>query len=100
MNKFSCCLILASLFFCISCNEQAKEENYDGIKVYPSNTWYWQYKQQPVLLLGASDYHNIFQRDDIIKELELLQKHGGNYVRNTMASRELTEDHRVLILKR
>jgi len=96
MNIFSCCLILASLFFCTSCNEKAKEENYGGIKVYPSNTWYWQFKQEPVLLLGASDYHNIFQRDDIVDELELLQKHGGNYVRNTMASREITDTHRDL----
>jgi hypothetical protein len=85
VRKFSW-LILTLLFFGTSCKEPVKEEKYDGIKVYPSNTWYWQYKQEPVLLLGASDYHNIFQRDDIVDELELIQSHGGNYVRNTMAS--------------
>jgi hypothetical protein len=89
-------LFLSILCFTSSCNMPASEEKYDGIKVYPSNTWYWQFKQEPVLLLGASDYHNIFQRDDIVDELELLQKHGGNYVRNTMASREITETHRDL----
>ncbi len=84
------------LFLWSSCNYQAEEEKYTGISVYPSNNWYWQYKQKPVLLLGASDYHNIFQRDDIVDELELVLAHGGNYVRNTMASREIADDHRDL----
>jgi hypothetical protein len=84
------------LFLWSACSEQENQEKYNGIKVYPSNTWYWQFKQEPVLLIGASDYHNIFQREDLVEELELLKKHGGNYVRNTMASREITHDHRDL----
>jgi hypothetical protein len=89
---------LILIFLCIlaSCNKPVVEEKYEGIEIYLSNNWYWQYKQKPVLLLGASDYHNIFQRDNIVEELELLQKHGGNYVRNTMASREITNGHRDL----
>ena len=62
-----------TLYLMASCSEPVKEEKSDEIKVYTSNTWYLQFKQKPVLLLGASDYHNIFQRDDIVDEFELLQ---------------------------
>jgi hypothetical protein len=48
------------------------------------------------MLIGASDYHNIFQRPDLVEHLDLLQSAGGNYVRNSMASREILADHRDL----
>ena len=33
----------------------------DRIKVYTSNPAYWEYKEEPVLLIGGSDDDNIFQ---------------------------------------
>jgi hypothetical protein len=78
-----------------SCNSRPGTETAHGseIRVYPENPWYFQYKGEPLLLLGASDYHNIFQRPDLAGHLDLMKAAGGNYVRNTMASREITPNH-------
>jgi hypothetical protein len=67
----------------------------DTQRIQPSatNPFYWQYKGRPILLLGATDYHNIFQRADLVEHLDLLQSVGGNYVRNTMSSREIKPGH-------
>jgi hypothetical protein len=64
-----------------------------GIMVWKENPFYFQYKGEPILLLGASDYHNIFQRPDLVEHLEKMHSLGGNYVRNTMASREINAGH-------
>jgi hypothetical protein len=66
------------------------------IQPYAENRFYWQYRGKPVVLIGASDYHNIFQRPDLVDHLDILAAAGGNYVRNTMASREIVGDHRDL----
>ena len=60
----------------------------NSLRPYISNPKYWQYKGQPVLLLGATDNDNLFQSPDMIKQLDLLAKNGGNYIRNTMSSRD------------
>ncbi len=49
---------------------------------------YWQYKGEKVLLLGGSDEDNLFQMPDVAQQLDLLKTAGGNYVRNTMSSRD------------
>ncbi len=64
------------------------------LQPYTENPFYWQINGEPVLLVGASDYHNIFQRPDLVEHLEILHSVGGNYVRNTMASREILPGHR------
>jgi hypothetical protein len=66
------------------------------IRPYAQNPFYWEYRGSPVLLIGASDYHNIFQRPDLVEHLSVLQAAGGNYVRNSMASREIQPGHRDL----
>ncbi|MBN1347586.1 MAG: hypothetical protein JXQ73_33165 [Phycisphaerae bacterium] len=58
------------------------------IKPYAENPHYWQYKGKPVLLLGGSVEDNLFQIPDLVPHLELLASVGGNYVRNTMSSRD------------
>ncbi len=93
----NCCLPIAlfAILFA-SCGERKQpvtETEPGAIRVYRDNPWYFQYRSEPVLLLGASDYHNIFQRPDLIEHLDRMQSFGGNYVRNTMASRELLPDH-------
>lgn len=58
------------------------------IQPYTSNPRYWQYKGQPVLLLGGSLEDNLFQIPDLEAHLDLLQSVGGNYVRCTTSSRD------------
>lgn len=60
----------------------------DQIQPYAGNPAYWAYKQKPVMLLGTSRTHNLFQSPDIERELEEIRSFGGNYVRNTMSVRE------------
>lgn len=49
---------------------------------------YWQYKGEKVLLLGGSDEDNLFQMPELEQQLDDLKVAGGNYVRNTMSSRD------------
>ncbi len=59
-----------------------------AIQPYTENPSYWQYKSEPVLLLGASDNDNLFQSANMKDQLETLASAGGNYIRNTMSSRD------------
>lgn len=49
---------------------------------------YWSYDGKPLLLLGGSKEDNLFQISDLESHLERLAGVGGNYVRNTMSSRD------------
>jgi len=71
-----------------------KKETGDRIQPYTENPAFWQYKNQPVLLLGASSNHNIFQHqpDELVTELDRMAAHGGNYLRNTLSFRAPDED--------
>ena len=80
-------LILAS---CNSQNESQQEEQIQltGIQPWAENTSYWEYKGEPVLLLGATDNDNLFQMPNLSSHLDSLSEIGGNYVRNTMSDRD------------
>lgn len=82
-STFSAVILLAILLVNSSC----KISN----RIQPSteNPRYWQYKDKPVLLLGASNDDNLFQwpQDLLIPHLNLIQESGANYVRNTMSDR-------------
>jgi len=58
------------------------------IRPWPKNPRYWQYKGKPVLLLGGSKDDNLFQIPDLKEHLDVLKSVGGNYIRNTMSSRD------------
>jgi len=60
----------------------------DRIQPWPKNPRYWQYKGQPVLLLGGSKDDNLFQIPDLKEHLEEIRAAGGNYIRNTMSDRK------------
>ena len=60
----------------------------DRIRPYAENPFYWQYKGRPVLLLGGTNDDNLFQNPNLVREVDLLKSVGGNYVRNTMSSRD------------
>ena len=70
----------------------------DGrIRPYEGNTYFWQYKGEPVLLLGGSDQDNPFNHPNLSghgleAHLDLLASVGGNYIRNTMTSRDRQAD--------
>ena len=61
----------------------------DTTRLQPSasSPRYWQYRGEPVLLLGGTVADNCFQIPDLEAHLDLLASVGGNYVRNTMGDR-------------
>jgi len=60
----------------------------DRIQPYQDNMRYWQYKGQPVMLLGGSETDHIFLWEDLKEHLDEIVAVGGNYVRCTMSQRE------------
>ena len=66
----------------------ANQDGADWIKPYSENPHYWQYKGEPVLLLGGSKNDNLFQSPNLEEHLALLHSVGGNFIRNTMSSRD------------
>jgi len=65
----------------------ASQTQQKRIEIYPENPAYWMYAKKPVLLIGGSDDDNLFQHPKLKQQLDLLKKTGGNYIRNTMSSR-------------
>jgi hypothetical protein len=59
-----------------------------GLDISKDHPQYWEYNGEPVMLLGGSDEDNLFQLPGLEKQLDLLVSVGGNYVRNTMSSRD------------
>jgi len=57
------------------------------IRPCPENARYWQYRGQPVLLLGGSKDDNLFQIPDLKEHLDEMARVGANYIRNTMSDR-------------
>lgn len=75
----------------------AYADNSDRIQPWADNPTYWQYKGEPVLLLGGTDQDNLFNHpnlgfDGLEVQLDLLVSVGGNYVRNTMSSRDRADE--------
>ncbi|MDP6556201.1 MAG: hypothetical protein QGG71_16145, partial [Pirellulaceae bacterium] len=60
----------------------------DRIQIYTQNLRYWQYKGQPVLLLGGSKTDHIFLAEGLKEHLDEIATVGANFVRNTMSQRE------------
>lgn len=90
---------LLSLLFCLglfsTCDTNVVDEQslsntaqLPSIQPAVDQPQYWQYKGEKVLLLGGSDEDNLFQMPNVAQQLDLLTAAGGNYVRNTMSSRD------------
>ncbi len=67
------------------------------IQPWSQNRRYWQYQGKPVLLIGGSDQDNLFNHPNLgpnglDAHLDLLVSVGGNYVRNTMSSRDRADE--------
>ena len=50
--------------------------------------FYWEYDGKLTVLLGGSVEDNLFQIQNLEDELDLLSASGGNYIRNTLSSRD------------
>jgi len=78
-------LILLAIFF-TGCQNQKDIR----IKPWTEDPWYWQYKSEPVMLLGASSDDNLFQwpEEMLIPHLDSMKAVGANYLRCTMSDRQ------------
>ena len=69
-------------------SEMAQTGIQPGIGKYAENPYYWEYNGKPVLLLGGSREDNLFNHPEGLEQhLDVLAACGGNYIRNTMSSR-------------
>lgn len=83
--KFISILVSALLFG--ACHTYNKSTS--PIKPWTENQWFWEYKGEPVILLGASSDDNLFQwpAEMLMPHLDSMKAAGANYVRNTMSDR-------------
>ena len=79
--------IIVFFLFVYSCKVH-DNDSIDAIRPYEGNQHYWQYKGEPVLLIGGTNNDNLFQIDYLESHLDSLKLVGGNYVRNTMSDRD------------
>jgi hypothetical protein len=80
-----CVVLLAGLF---ACQISGTDMDINPIRIYENNPFYWEYNGKPVLLIGGSREDNLFNHPEGIEEhLDVLKAIGGNYIRNTMSSR-------------
>jgi hypothetical protein len=84
--------LLASLFLSfsfVSCEQAKTDLSSEAIRIYDENPFYWEYKGEPVLLVGGSYEDNLFNYPEGLEQhLNNLKASGGNYIRNTMSSRD------------
>ncbi len=81
-------IALLSIWFCFSMSCTTSADNNGRIRPYPENPFYWEYNGEPVLLLGGSREDNLFNHPEgLAAHLDTLADCGGNYIRNTMSSR-------------
>jgi hypothetical protein len=83
------CLLL--VFVCLSAaaiRMSRADERSSPIRPYAGNARFWEYKGKPIFLRGGSREDNLFQIPDLREHLDLLAGVGGNYVRNTLSSRD------------
>ncbi|MDO8543017.1 MAG: hypothetical protein Q7S40_21440 [Opitutaceae bacterium] len=59
----------------------------ERIRPWPKNPWYWEFRGEPVILLGGSKDDNLFQIPDLKEHLDAMARAGANYIRNTMSDR-------------
>lgn len=79
-------VLLAITLIAISCKSTGRLNDY--IRPYTDNPYYWQYKGDPVILLGGTWQDNLFNHPvGLERHLDLLLESGGNYVRNVMSHR-------------
>ncbi len=59
----------------------------DRIRPWAANPRYWEFRGEPVVLVGGSKDDNLFQLPDLREHLDEIRAAGGNFIRNTMSDR-------------
>jgi hypothetical protein len=81
-------MIVVLLSVVVCGHGEALADSADRIQPWSENPCYWQYKGQPVMLLGGSKTDHFFLLDDLKEHVDEVHAVGANYVRNTMSQRE------------
>ncbi|NLF30278.1 MAG: hypothetical protein GX591_05235 [Planctomycetes bacterium] len=81
------CAVLLLTTLAAAASSETAAARAGRIRPYEANPRYWQYRGQPILLLGASDDDNLFQMPDLEAHLDAMKAAGANYIRNTMSDR-------------
>jgi hypothetical protein len=85
--KYCVTIVVLMLLWCNVA--QAQDYVRDRIQPWSENPRFWQYKGDPVLLIGGSDEDNLFNNPQLMrKNLKRLQEIGGNYIRLTLSCRD------------
>jgi hypothetical protein len=79
---------IAAFLLSLSHITDRRENSHESIDISKNNISYWSYKGEDILLLGGSVQDNLFQIPGLEEHLDILVSAGGNYVRNTMSSRD------------
>jgi hypothetical protein len=80
-------LVLAACAGAVRGEAPASADDAGGIRPWTQNPQYWQYRGEPVLLLGGSKDDNLFQIPDLKEHLDEMKAVGANVIRNTMSDR-------------
>jgi hypothetical protein len=86
MFLLKCLSITVAIIHCTVCAIPGQSNQH--VQPYKRNPSYWQYKGQPVLLVGGTRDDNLFQIENLKSHLDSLRNAGGNYIRNTMSDRD------------
>ena len=76
--------LVCTIICCACCNLLAQPD----LSISQQYPQYWAINGQPTMLLGGTVDDNLFQIPKLQNHLDLLASVGGNYVRNTMSSRD------------
>ncbi len=88
-------LTIILTFFAAACDTNRQDDISqtqleDRIKPLAENPYYWQYKGEPVWLIGGSWQDNLFNHPTLLEEhLDVMTSVGANYVRNVMSHRNV-----------
>lgn len=73
---------------CLPTSSSSEGDAGSRIRPYAEQPRYWEFDGAPLMLLGGTRDDNLFQIDDLESHLDELVAAGGNYIRNTMSSRD------------
>lgn len=83
--RFGCAAVLSAL---AATAHGVEFDADDAIQPSVAHPRYWHYQGEAVVLLGGSREDNLFQIADLDAHLDVLASSGGNYIRNTLSSRD------------
>ncbi len=88
MKTLALITVASFLFLSFGSAGAMTDETTQAIDIWPEDHRYWQYRGEPVMLLGGSVEDNLYQIPDLEEHLDTLAAAGGNYVRCVMSCRD------------